>query len=233
MKSKIKKCLPNNLLECIRIKAFNSYVTKSYSQEGEDMILRRIFENKKSGFYVDVGAHHPVRFSNTYMFYKLGWSGINIEPNPESMKLFEIFRKRDINLNIGISEKSSNLNYYMFNEPALNTFDVGVAKQHENNDNYKIEKIIEVQTRSLTDVLDEYSSIFHEIDIMTVDVEGFDLEVLKSNDWIKYRPKWILVEQLSLKDLSIVNFEINNFLVSKSYVLFAKTFNTLFYKNEF
>ncbi len=121
----------------------------------------------------------------------------------------------------------------MFNEPALNTFDVGVAKQHENNDNYKIEKIIEVQTRSLTDVLDEYSSIFHEIDIMTVDVEGFDLEVLKSNDWIKYRPKWILVEQLSLKDLSIVNFEINNFLVSKSYVLFAKTFNTLFYKNEF
>lgn len=121
----------------------------------------------------------------------------------------------------------------MFNEPALNTFDVGVAKQHENNDNYKIEKIIEVQTRSLTDVLDEYSSIFHEIDIMTVDVEGFDLEVLKSNDWIKYRPKWILVEQLSLKDLSIVNFEINNFLVSKSYVLFAKTFNTLFIKMSF
>ena len=62
---------------------------RSYSQEGEDMILRRFLAGQKDGFYVDVGAHHPVRFSNTYYFYKQGWAGINIEPNPDSLAAFK------------------------------------------------------------------------------------------------------------------------------------------------
>ena len=66
---------------------FDLYAIKCYSQEGEDMILRRIFE-EKNGFYVDVGAHHPRRFSNTYYFYKQGWTGISIEPNPQAAKAF-------------------------------------------------------------------------------------------------------------------------------------------------
>ena len=51
--------------------------------------LYRIFEECKSGFYVDIGAHHPKRFSNTYFFYKRGWSGITVEPNSDAIKLFK------------------------------------------------------------------------------------------------------------------------------------------------
>ena len=74
----------------------------SYSQEGEDRILQRLFENQTPGFYVDIGAHHPRRFSNTYIFYKQGWRGINVDATPGSMFLFRVFRKRDINLEIAV-----------------------------------------------------------------------------------------------------------------------------------
>jgi len=100
----------------------NIYLNNSFSQEGEDIILSRLFNDKKNGFYVDVGAHHPFRFSNTYKFYEKGWSGINIEPNPEDFHLFSKYRNRDININAGVGSNDGTLTYFMFNEPALNTF---------------------------------------------------------------------------------------------------------------
>ena len=112
----------------------------SYSQEGEDMVLSRIFSDKSKGFYVDVGAHHPMRFSNTYSFYKRGWQGINIEPNPDSISMFKRYRPRDINLNCGIAWNKGNLEYYMFDEPALNTFDGDVLKSRISNTSYTYAK---------------------------------------------------------------------------------------------
>lgn len=93
-----------------------SHHNLSFSQEGEDMILRKLLDRKTTGFYIDVGAHHPQRFSNTYFFYLKGWSGINIDPIPGRMKLFNQLRNRDINLEIGISESKKSLTYYIFNE---------------------------------------------------------------------------------------------------------------------
>src|SRR5689334_15261611 len=88
--------------------------SESYSQEGEDMILARVFENQKSGFYVDVGAHHPWRFSNTYMFYRRGWRGLNIDAMPDSMSRFRKARPRDINVEIPVLREEAVLNYYQF-----------------------------------------------------------------------------------------------------------------------
>ena len=73
------------LLEKIHRKLVRG-IQYSFSQEGEDLVLARIFEGKKNGFYVDIGAHHPTRFSNTHYFYRRGWSGINIDAMPGSMK---------------------------------------------------------------------------------------------------------------------------------------------------
>src|ERR1700687_2725090 len=86
----------------------------SYSQEGEDMVINSFFEGKKKykGFFVDVGAHHPYRYSNTLFFYRKGWRGINIEPTPGATKLFNTFRRKDTNLNIGISDKKEKLTFY-------------------------------------------------------------------------------------------------------------------------
>src|SRR5436190_18531451 len=80
------------------------FAISSFSQEGEDMLLRREFERQASGFYVDVGAHDPHRFSNTHYFYKCGWRGINIEARPGSSRLFKRWRPRDISLEIPISD---------------------------------------------------------------------------------------------------------------------------------
>ena len=112
----------------LRDRFSDPYAIKCYSQEGEDMILRRIFEGQENGFYIDVGAHHPRRFSNTYYFYKQGWRGINIEPNPDALKAFNSDRPKDINLQLGVSDAASILKYYYFDEPALNTFDSSIVK---------------------------------------------------------------------------------------------------------
>ena len=79
--------------------------TPSFAQEGEDMILKRIFEGVRSGFYIDIGAFHPSKFSNTYYFYLRGWSGINIDPQPGVKSLFDKMRPRDINLELAISDQ--------------------------------------------------------------------------------------------------------------------------------
>src|SRR5215207_3271493 len=99
------------------------YAVSSYAQEGEDLVLRRLFEERTTGFFVDVGAHHPRRFSNTYLFYRAGWRGINVEPNPDLTPLFARERPRDVTLQLGVSDVPGMLTYFRFNDGALNTFD--------------------------------------------------------------------------------------------------------------
>ena len=215
----------------IKRNLFGNYSLKTYSQEGEDLILNRILGDKKKGFYVDVGAHHPKRFSNTYFFYKKGWNGINIDAMPGSMKLFNIYRSKDINLEIPISSRPQNLTYHLFDEPALNGFSNKLSQKRNKISSYSLLSTIELKTDTLSNVLDTYLKADQKIDFMTIDVEGLDFEVLKSNNWEKYRPSIILIEIL-VKNLNQINSdEIHLFLKEKKYELFAKTYNTTFYKS--
>ena len=206
------------------------HVRLSYSQEGEDLILERIFEGQGAGFYVDVGAHHPKRFSNTHRFYRRGWCGINIEPNPEGLVLFQRYRKRDINLGYGVGNQQGELVYYMFNEPALNSFDRTLSHQRQ-SDQYRIIGTRNIPVKPLSEILQEYLPPKTHIDFMTVDVEGLDLDVLKSNDWTRFRPSCLLVEALGFK-LATPSAPIHSFVELQNYELFAKTFNTLFYLDK-
>jgi len=101
------------LLRIIK-KLFSDYSLETYSQEGEDIILRRIFEQKAYGFYVDIGANHPKRFSTTNYFYIHGRRGINIDATPGSMIAFRKMRPKDINVEIPISDESKALTFYIF-----------------------------------------------------------------------------------------------------------------------
>ncbi|MBD1874003.1 FkbM family methyltransferase [Nodosilinea sp. FACHB-131] len=209
-----------------------SHHNLSFSQEGEDRILCRIFEYQNQGFYVDVGAHHPQRFSNTYLFYLRGWKGINIDAMPGSMKQFEELRPEDINVEAAISDSQETLNYYMFDEPALNSFSEKVSVERGEMTNYKIIDKSLIKTRRLSEILDQYLLVDQVIDFLNIDVEGLDYQVLLSNDWSKYKPKVILVEELSSSINSIVSSptEIGSLLSHQGYELFAKTFNTSFYR---
>lgn len=204
----------------------------AYAQEGEDMMLARIFWEKKEGFYIDVGAHHPTKFSNTQYFYNLGWRGINIDALPGSMKIFNKERKRDINLEIPISDKQEKLTYYVFNYHALNSFSPELSKERNGLNDWKIVKEIELTTQPLSEVLDIHLPKGQSIDFLTIDVEGYDYKVLKSNNWEKYRPAILLIEDLNnlpIKQLS--NSEVYNYIESCGYELIAKSFYTLLFKN--
>ncbi len=206
------------------------YKNNSFSQEGEDLILHKIFPDKTNGFYIDVGAHHPYRFSNTYYFYRKGWRGINIDAAPGSMKLFNKFRKRDINLEAAISNEEAELIFYKFNDPALNTFDKDLALSRVGV-KYRIIKEEIILTRNLKTILDNYQ--VPQIDFMSIDVEGLELKVLESNDWNLYKPQILLVEFISTDLESIYDTKLFKYVKSLEYTLFAKTYNTLFFsKNE-
>jgi FkbM family methyltransferase len=171
----------------------------SFSQDGEDLVLFSFFEElppNYKGFYVDIGAHHPFRFSNTYAFYERGWRGINIDALPGSMKPFNLYRQRDINLEVAVGSGEKPLTFYCFNEPALNTLDKSLAESRDGKSGYRITNTIEVKVQSLEKILDNHLPPGTSIDFLTVDAEGFDFDVLNSNNWKKYKPKFILVETL-------------------------------------
>ncbi len=205
------------------------YATLSYAQEGEDVVLCRLLEGQTVGFYIDVGAHHPMRFSNTYLFYQRGWAGINIDPNPNGIRAFRDRRPRDINLNVGISEDPGTLPYYRFSEAALNTFDEALVRQREHLEGYRLVDVVKVPVVRLDRVLGQHLPKGQEIDFLSVDTEGHDLKVLRSNDWSQFRPRYVLVEALQLSFSSLAENPVHRFLSSHDYEFVAKTVNTLFY----
>jgi FkbM family methyltransferase len=215
----------------IRARLFDIYSVKSFSQEGEDLILRRIFDNQASGFFVDVGAHHPRRFSNTYNFYRCGWTGINIDPSPDAMRAFRSERGRDINIQCGVADSPGTLTYYRFDEAALNTFDADVVKSRLANTPYKLLGTIDVRVERLAAILELHLPAGRIMDFLTVDAEGMDLQVLRSNDWQRFRPRCVLVESLGVTLEDALRGEIFQFMKDQGYQLFAKTFNTLFFRD--
>lgn len=206
----------------------NRFTNFSYSQEGEDMILNRIFERQQSGTYVDVGAHHPFRFSNTYFFYKKGWRGINIDPMPGIMRLFNKYRKGDINIETGVAGEKGTLTYHMFAEGALNTFDEKTAQGYISSGQKLVSKK-NVAVAPLAEILDTYLSPGRMIDFLTIDAEGLDTIILRSNNWDKYKPKVILVESHTVMIEEFTGSEIYTLMKAIGYRLVAKTYYTYFF----
>jgi FkbM family methyltransferase len=207
----------------------------SFAQEGEDMIMNRFFEHKAKGVYVDVGAHHPFRFSNTAFFYRKGWTGINIDPLPSAAPLFKKYRKRDVNIQKGVSLEEKQLTYYSFNEPAYNTFSEEKANEYINA-NLVLPDVqkIKIDTVPLRKILDEHIPARTTIDFLTIDTEGLEMEVLRSNNWEKYRPSIIILESHLIEIEKFLNSELNLFMKDLGYSLVAKSYYSYFYKkNEF
>jgi FkbM family methyltransferase len=174
-----------------------AYRNRSWAQEGEDLVLHRIFEGQRTGFYVDIGSHHPFRFSNSYSFYRRGWRGLCVDPLPGTRAQFQRWRPRDVALELGISAAPSTLHYVMFNEPALNTFSADLAAEREGRNNWRVIERRRIDTLPLAQVLQQHlPRPAPPIDFMSVDVEGMDLEVLKSNDWQRFRPRVVIAECL-------------------------------------
>ncbi len=172
-----------------------------YSQFGEDLHLRsfydRLAHDRKvvvsGGCVVDVGAFRPIVFSNTYTFYRQGWRGINIDPTPGSMRLFDKVRPRDTNLEVAIATVEGAGSFFLFGTPSVwNTMDSAAAELATKKTGITPQKI-EVKLRRLETILDEHLKEQH-FEILSIDAEGYDLEILQSNNFEKYAPRLILVE---------------------------------------
>ena len=233
----LKKSIPGFLVPFARRLHFaatwDSWQTASWSQEGEDRILSRFFGHQADGFYVDVGAHHPKRFSNTYLFYRRGWRGVNIDAMPGSMAAFRRMRPRDINLECGVGRSEDTLTYHIFTEPALNGFSEKLSQsRHAADTSACLVETQPVRVRPLSDILGEHVAAGQTIDFMSVDVEGLDLEVLRSNDWSRFRPKLILVEVLGNTWETLGSSEVTRFLSDLGYDIVAKCMNTVFFRSR-
>ena len=204
----------------------------SFAQEGEDLLLEKIFSGQAEGFYVDVGAHHPVKFSNTSRLYQQGWHGLNIDPRPGTQELFDAARPCDINLGVGIDEEEGTLTYIQFNEPALNTFDRALAEERlrQRPGEWRIIAETPVPVRPLAAVLAEHVPAGTVIDLLTIDAEGWDLRVLRSNDWARFRPRVVLVESGGASLEEDLHGAEARLLAQHGYVLLGKTFRTLLFR---
>lgn len=200
------------------------------SQEGEDILIKRLLKGlyAEPGYYVDVGAHDPIRFSTTLHYYMRGWRGINIEPNPDVIQNFNELRSHDINLNVGVAKQAGQMTYYRFIEPAFNT--VCSEQADYARTKTKLLDIVEIPVEPLETLLNRHlqKEQIERLQFINIDVEGFELDVLKSNDWSRYRPKLILVEALNEGVLN----DINNFLKQFDYHTVARTKNTHFFAEQ-
>lgn len=208
------------------------YGIVSYSQEGEDVVLRR-FMGEKPGFYVDIGAHHPQRFSNTYYYYLLGWRGINVDADPDLIEEFNALRPRDKNIACGVGGKNDSLTFYVFNERAINTFDKEIADARLKLDkDWKIIEEKKIPVVTTTELLDKHLPKRQKIDFMSIDVEGKDMEALQSNDWSRYRPRFLLVECYAPDGSDSVYKKTIAFMHKHRYKPIAKTLFTGIFADE-
>lgn len=196
------------------------YNKKSYSQGGEDLILAKLLNYNPKGFYIDVGANDPVILNNTYLFYKMGWTGLNFEPIPELAEKFKKKRNRDIVVNKAISNFTGEAD-----------FSAGIKEYHVNSSLLNLElpkqKMIKVSVAKLENILDELK--IKEIDFISIDTEGTEVDVLEGLNLNKYRPKFILAEY---NTVSKANDKLTPYLLTKGYQpVYINTWNIIFSEN--
>jgi FkbM family methyltransferase len=166
----------------------------SYAQNFEDVILCRALNEISQGFYVDVGAGDPIIDSVTKLFYDNNWNGINIDPLEVNHSKYLDLRPRDINLKLAISDRQEYESLYQsIGAGGLSTLDPEVVSGHSKD--YFVEKQQKIQTTTLNVVFERYLEK-NEIHFLKIDVEGYELRVLKGLDLKKYRPWIICIESI-------------------------------------
>jgi FkbM family methyltransferase len=232
----------NKLLRRINVLIGNvDYHKTSFSQCGEDLIIRFIFDRIgiQKPSYIDIGAHHPFFLSNTAIFYKSGSCGINIEPDPALFKKIAAKRKRDINLNIGLAPSIGTMNFYRMNPSTLSTFSREEAIVLQKEAGYQLSTIEKIPVDNLENIIKKYhADVFP--DFLSLDVEGLELDILKQIDFKNNYPKVLCLETLSsstlfsnTNDLFLKDEELIDFVLRFDYKVYADTLiNTIFVKNN-
>jgi FkbM family methyltransferase len=164
----------------------------SYAANAEDVLLRRALGDAPGGFYIDVGANDPVTDNVTKHFSLRGWTGINIDPVTSCAERLRADRPRDVNLQMGLSDREGTLTLYdNLTETQLSTFLPEIAEHYTKLGHRYVEKRVRVTT--LAAICDEHAR-GRTIDFLKIDVEWHEREVIAGGDWVRHRPRVVLAE---------------------------------------
>lgn len=210
---------------------------RSYAQCGEDLIMDFLLENRfhiTRPSYLDIGAHDPVYLSNTYFFYKKGSRGVLVEPDPFLLKKLKTKRPRDTCLDVGVGTAVEvACDFYIMDCRTLNTFSKNDAERYQAKDGHNIEKIISVPMLSVNKIIEE--NFNSAPNIISLDVEGLDVEILKTFDFNRFRPDIFCVETLTYtRDFTGKKISETTAIMSDNeYFVYADTFiNTIYVNRE-
>ncbi len=163
----------------------------SYTSNMEDVLLRRCFMDLPSGFYIDIGAHHPTNASVTRWLYDQGWSGINIEPG-EGIDALRSERTRDINLQIAITDRIGEATFW------VHSGNPGTSSLAQDAPSSVLDLAgevtpVTVATETLESIFDKYCSD-RLVNFVKIDAEGAEDLIIRSTDWLAYRPELLVIE---------------------------------------
>jgi len=202
----------------------------SYGQTGQDILAEFLLRRNRiitregglRGTYVDIGCGHPHTGSNTFFFYERGWRGVCVDADPELCAAFRAARPRDTVVACGIGTSAGEQDFFLFDNPQHNSFNPARARAKPD----RLRGVLKVPIRPLTDVLAEAG--VGEVAFLSIDVEGFELEVLTSLDFARFRPRLVLTE--ALKPLAALAADpVHGLLTSRGYALAAHTGHDSFY----
>jgi FkbM family methyltransferase len=222
--------------------------TLSFSQFGEDVHMASFLDRLKHdrgivvrpGWIVDVGSFRPIKFSNTYLFYRRGWHCINIDPTPGTKRLFDRVRPKDINLQVAIGPERGRANFYVFDQPSVwNTMDKEAADEAAAK--LQIQpKVFSTDVLRLEDVLSHHLGD-QPLEMLLVDAEGYDIEILESHDFKRWAPRLILIEVHGIDASTLNTHPVLQYLEERAYhlhswinpsLLFVRADSTLPQKNH-
>jgi FkbM family methyltransferase len=209
----------------------------SYAQCGEDIIINFVLEQlgRSKPSYLDIGAHHASYLSNTYFFYKKGAVGVCVEPDPLLCENIKRKRKKDkcLNIGIGVNQADKDAPFYVLSVKTLSTFSKIEAERYASYGNHKIDKVLNIPLVTVNDVIKNNFS--NCPDFISLDVEGWDMQILKSLDFSQYRPPVFCIETLTYTENKSERkiTEIIDYMLSQNYFLYADTYiNSIFVDSE-
>tara|TARA_B100001027_G_C16258317_1_gene328097 strand:- start:539 stop:1237 length:699 start_codon:yes stop_codon:yes gene_type:complete len=203
------------------LKIFRNSKKKTHLGEfGEDIFVRRFFKKTSKGFYVDVGAYHPIKGSLTYDLYKNNWTGMNIDLSKISIDLFKISRPKDINLRNAITDFDGKTFFYESSP---------INQQNSLIENYNAEKI-EIDCYKLNSILENHK--IQKVDYLNIDAEGNDFKVISTFDFKKYKPSLVSIEYNNYNFENLMDSDINILLEKNDFKIVSKFGVTCFYAHK-
>lgn len=206
---------------------FNRYGTTSYSQNGEDLLICSLLGWPRSGYFVDVGCHHPIRLSNTYALYLRGLSGLAIDANDEFRVPFRTYRPRDAFVRACVGHAGGTVDFTVYVDRALSSAGTaniaGISREQ-----YQVERVETLPVRRLDHLLEEADAP-KTFDLLSIDVEGQDFSALQSLNLQAFRPRLIVIELHDVVVDEIGMHDVSRYLRGFRYLPVAAQKSNVFY----